>query len=56
MKEEILNQKSKNIEKQKTGKPINYAKIALRGLRGAFKPRNAHVCVDGKEFDFTFVK
>lgn len=41
-----------NIEKQKTGKPINYAKIALRGLRGAFKPRNAHVCVDGKEFDF----
>lgn len=41
-----------NIEKQKTKKPVNYAKIALRGLRGAFSPTNAHIVVDGKKYDF----
>ena len=33
-------------------KPINYSGIAIKGLLFHFKPRNAHVTVDGKEYDF----
>jgi len=35
-----------------TTKPINYAGIAIGGLLGKFKPANAKVTVDGKEYTF----
>ena len=31
---------------------VNYASIAIKGLLGKFKPRNAKITVDGKEFKF----
>ena len=31
---------------------VNYASIAIKGLLGKFKPRNAKVTVDGKEYKF----
>lgn len=31
---------------------VNYASIAIKGLLGKFKPRNARVVVDGKEYKF----
>lgn len=34
------------------GKKVNYTSIAIKGLLFHFKPRNAHVTVDGEEFDF----
>ena len=34
------------------GKPINYTLVALKGLIYAFKPVNATVTVDGKEFKY----
>lgn len=34
---------------------INYAKIAIKGLLGDFKPRNATVTVDGKKYSFNKV-
>ena len=34
---------------------INYAGIAIKGMLGSFKPRNAAVYVDGKEMNFTKV-
>ena len=33
-------------------KPINYTSIAIKGLLGKFKPKNAKVTVDGKEYSF----
>ena len=31
---------------------VNYASIAIKGLLGKFKPRNATITVDGKEYKF----
>lgn len=31
---------------------VNYASIAIKGLLGKFKPRNAKITVDGKEYRF----
>ena len=39
-------------QKQKSDKPVNYTSIAIKGLLFKFKPRNAKVIVDGKEYDF----
>ena len=39
-------------EKTKKDKPINYTSIAIKGLLFHFKPRNAKVTVDGKEYSF----
>lgn len=36
----------------KTTKPINYAGIAIKGLLFHFKPANAKITVDGKEYNF----
>lgn len=36
----------------KSAKKINYASIAVKGLLFHFKPRNATVTVDGKEYSF----
>ena len=33
-------------------KKVNYAGIAIKGMFGKFKPRNAKITVDGKEYDF----
>ena len=33
-------------------KPVNYAAIAISGVLGKFKPRNAIVTVDGKEYKY----
>lgn len=41
-----------DILRKKSDKPVNYAGIAIKGLLFHFKPRNAHVTVDGKEYDF----
>ena len=32
--------------------PVNYAGIAIQGVLGKFKPKNAKVTVDGKEYTF----
>ena len=34
------------------GKKINYISIVIKGILYAFKPRKAHVTVDGKEYEF----
>lgn len=34
------------------GKEVNYTSIAIKGLVYAYKPRNARVTVDGKEYSF----
>ena len=34
------------------GKEVNYTSIAIKGLIYAYKPRNAKVTVDGKEYSF----
>ena len=34
---------------------VNYTSIAVKGLLGKFKPRNARVVVDGKEYNFKHV-
>lgn len=41
-------------KRQKSGsqKPINYTAIAIKGLLFHFKPRNAIVTVDGKEYTY----
>ena len=41
--------------RQRTTKPINYTPIALKGLIYAFKPTNAVVTVDGKEYIYNKV-
>jgi diacylglycerol kinase family enzyme len=38
--------------KAKSDKPINYTSIAIKGLLFHFKPANATVCVDGKEYSY----
>lgn len=38
--------------KAKSDKPINYTGIAIKGLLGGFKPRDARIVVDGKEMHF----
>ena len=38
--------------KEKSSKPVNYASIAIKGLLFHFKPANAVVTVDGKEYRF----
>ena len=38
--------------KQKSDKPVNYTSIAIKGLLFYFKPANATVCVDGKEYAY----
>ena len=37
---------------KKTDKPVNYAGIAIKGLLFHYKPTNAKVTVDGKEYSF----
>ena len=39
-------------KREKTGKSPNYLKIALRGLLGGYKPRNARVTVDGRVLEY----
>ncbi len=39
-------------QKLKQDKPINYTSIAIKGLLGDFKPVNAKVTVDGKEYEY----
>lgn len=41
--------------KKKTTKPINYAAIAIKGIFGKFKQRNAVVTVDGVEHKYSHV-
>lgn len=41
-----------NRIKDETGKPGNYTAVALKGLAFDFKPVNATVIVDGKEYNF----
>ena len=36
----------------KNNKPVNYTLIALKGLLFAYKPRNATVIIDGKEYKY----
>lgn len=38
--------------RKKSDKPVNYAGIAIKGLLFHFKPVNAFVTVDGKEYEF----
>lgn len=38
-----------------SNKPINYPGIAIRGMLGAFKPRNASIVADGKKYSFKHV-
>ncbi len=38
--------------RQKTGKPMNYTAVAVKGLLWGFKPLNATVTVDGKKFTY----
>ncbi len=38
--------------REKSDKPINYTSIAIKGLLFRFKPTNATVTVDGKEYSF----
>lgn len=40
------------IKAEKPGEPVNYTGIAIKGLLGKFKPSNAKVTVDGKEYSF----
>ena len=40
------------IKAEKPGEPVNYTAIAIKGLLGKFKPSNAKVTVDGKEYSF----
>ena len=39
----------------KSDKPVNYTSIAIKGLLFHFKPRNAKISVDGKEYEFQHV-
>ncbi len=39
-------------KRKRDGKPVNYARQAIKGIMGGFKPFNAKVVVDGKEYDF----
>lgn len=41
--------------KKKSTKPINYTAIAIKGLLFHFKPRNAKITVDDKEYKFKHV-
>ena len=38
--------------RKKSDKPINYTSIAIKGLLFHFKPANAAITVDGKEYNF----
>lgn len=38
--------------REKSDKPVNYAAIAIKGLLFHFKPANAVITVDGKEYRF----
>jgi len=38
--------------KKTTDKPVNYTSIAIKGLLFHFKPKNATVCIDGKEYSY----
>ena len=41
-----------DIQRAKSDKPVNYTSIALKLCLYAYKPRNATVVVDGKEYKF----
>lgn len=41
-----------DLERGKSDKPVNYAVIAIKGLLFHYKPTNAKVTVDGKEYNF----
>ncbi len=38
--------------KKTSDKPVNYTTIAIKGLLFHFKPANATICVDGKEYSY----
>ena len=44
-----------DYEKSKYNKPSNYTKIALKGIIKDYKTCNAHINVDGKEYDLNNV-
>ena len=41
--------------RKKTGKPINYTGVAVKGLVYAYKRTKAHVIVDGNEYSYSHV-
>ncbi len=41
-----------NRKREKNGKPINYLAVALKGIFYGYKPCNAKVTVDGKEYTY----
>lgn len=45
-------EEGENIRKNHPSKKINYASIAIKGLLFHYKPKNAKVTVDGKEYFF----
>lgn len=49
--EEGDRQRAQN-EQSGSSKAVNYTKIAIKGLLGAFKPRDAVVTVDGKRYTY----
>ena len=40
------------IHEAEPEKEVNYSSIAIKGLLGKFKPRNAKITVDGKEYNY----
>ncbi len=49
---EVGDKLRKENEKVENPKPINYTAIAIKGLLFKFKPRNAVITVDGKEYTY----
>jgi diacylglycerol kinase family enzyme len=41
-----------DAQKKKSDKPVNYTAIAIKGLLFHYKPTNAKITVDGKEYSF----
>lgn len=41
-----------DAQKKASDKPVNYTSIAVKGLLFKFKPRNAKIIIDGKEYDY----
>lgn len=36
-------------QRQRSGRPVNYTAVAIRGMLGGYRPSDAEVCVDGAE-------
>jgi len=44
-----------DLLKKRTGKPVNYTKVAIKGLLRHYHPTNATVTVDGKKYTYRHV-